>query len=554
MANDLKSFQKECKDLHVFLSQSLFSSKFKNYFYGVFCQLFKVKYNRKTRPNIQLTYEVLINATFTLQIISLAWYPKMKVHGWSSYKTFWKIIGWTSYDSICANLGIMNFCFFGTISLIGMCLVSFTVFGFYIYIKKDPPIYISIFPKKIAMLLTTVCLIPSTMILLMITKYSMLDTQEIEEYDGLSSSILDFGTIGIILSILCLLILVPINVCSEYFSCDIQHSHSEKNLKSRSFSLLDLQKRIFYTFTCVLFVSFGDSNVIVHQAILLSYALFLSYKSVTVLQYFNIFENIIEACKMGSISTMILVFIFGEILDDALIIVVFTLCLQPIVFLLMARLVRRNYTRLKDSTDYPSNQYEFERKFRHLLIDKDYEDKLWVLDLFKVYWKANQFQKDKLFVIWEFSYCITIVKNERLARVKLSKIANAKSSFEGEIQEWRLFTWLIKRKCKSFPETNYLEFLKEYSRIRNQDEELCYTLIELQIEISLKAPRIHKIVNLANRTANYIISLSEDFKSLCEKYKNLEGYELYGGFLESIKNDHEEANIITRKKKWNKFL
>ncbi|CAG9317070.1 unnamed protein product [Blepharisma stoltei] len=548
MSETFRPIDNEIKDLHTFLSQSLFSSKFKNYFYGFFCQLFKVKYNRKTKPSAQLSYEILINVVFTLQITSLAWYPNMNVSGWSSYIFLWKLFGWASYDSICANLGVMDFCFYGTVSLLAMCLVSFTVFGFFIYIKKDPPIYISIWPRKIAMLLTTVCLVPSAMILLMIGKYSIISANMIEEYDGLSSSILDFGFQGIFLSLIGLAVLISINLYCEYFSCDIQHSHPEKNLKSRSCSLIDMQKRLFYILACISFSTFVNSEAIYHQSILFSFSLFLSYKSITILQYFNELENIIEACKLSVISFTMLFFIFGELLDSASIVIVFTIFLQPIIFLLIMRLARRNYTKLKDSKECPKNQFEFERKFRHLLTDKDHEDKFWILDLFKTFWKANKFQKDKLFVIWEFNYCLSIVKDERLARVKLSKIGNAKTSFEGEIQEWRLFTWLVKKKCKAFPETSYLEFLKEFSRIRTQDEELCYLLIELQAEISLKSPRIDKIINLSKRTTNYLINISEDLKNLCDKYKNVEGYELYGSFLENISSNHEEAEKMIRKK------
>ncbi|CAG9317137.1 unnamed protein product [Blepharisma stoltei] len=548
MPKTFRPIENDVKDLHTFLSQSLFSSKFKNYFYGFFCQLFKVKYNRKIKPSVQFSYEILTNFVFTLQVISLAWYPNMSVSGWSSYIFIWQLMGWASYDSVCANLGIMDYCFYGTVSLLGMCLVSFSVFGFYIYIKKDPPIYISIWPRKIATLLTTVCLIPSTMILLMIGKYSIISTKTIEEYDGLTSSILDFGFQGAFLSIIGLAVLISINLYCEYFSCDIQHSHPEKNLKSRSYSLIDVQKRLFYILTCISFVTFVNAKAIIHQSILFCFSLSLSYKSITVLHYFNELENIIETCKQSVISFTILFFIFGELLDSASIVIVFTIFLQPIIFLLTMRLVRRNYAKLKDSKECPKNQFEFERKFRHLLTDKDNEDKFWILDLFKTFWKANKFQKDKLFVIWEFNYCLSIVKDERLARVKLSKIGNAKTSFEGEIQEWRLFMWLVKKKCKTFPETSYLEFLKEFSRIRIQDEELCYLLIELQAEASLKAPRIDKIINLAKRTTNYLISLSEDFKNLCDKYKNVEGYELYGSFLENISSNREEAEKMIRKK------
>ncbi|CAG9317069.1 unnamed protein product [Blepharisma stoltei] len=548
MSKILKSNENEAKDLHKFLSQSLFSSRFKNYFYSFFGQLFKVHYNRNTRPSLQLSCEIFINAVYTLQVISLAWHPNMWVKGWSSYNLIWYLIGWASYDSICVGFDIMNFCFYGTISLISMCLVSFTVFGIFIYLKKNPPAYISFWTRKIAVLLTTYSLIPSTLILLVVAKYSIIDARTVDEYGGLTASTLNFGLLGVFSAVFGLVVLISINFYLEYFSCDINHSNPEKNIKSRSHSLLDLQIRLFYFLSCVSFVLFINEIVYIHQSFLFCYSIFVCYKSLTVLQYFNVLENIIVACKLSMISSTLSFFIFGELLNSATIIIVFAVFLQPAIFLITIKLVKRNYKKLGNNIGKPSNQFEFERKFRHLLTDKDCEDKFMVLNLFKNYWNANQFRKDKIFVIWEFNYCLFIIKDERLARVKLSKIANAENSLEGEIQEWRIFTWPVNRNCKAFPETSYLEFLKEYSRIRNEDEELCYAIIELQIEISLKAPRINKIVNLANRTTNYVKSLSRDFKALVEKYKNIEGFELYESFLENISNNHEEAGIINRKK------
>ncbi|CAG9317076.1 unnamed protein product [Blepharisma stoltei] len=399
MSKNVQSAESEAKGLHSFLSQSLFSSRFKNYFYGFFGQLFKVNYNRKTKPNVQLTYEIFVNVIFTLQVISLAWYPNMKVNDWNLYKLLWQLMGWASYDRICANFGIMNFCFHGTISLIGMCAVSFTIFGFFIYIEKDPPAYIAILPRKIATLLTKFCLIPSTLILLLVAKYSIINAQTIDEYGSLSSSMLDYGFQGFLAAALGLIILLSINIYSEYFTCDIQHSHPEKNIKSRSSSLLDLQIRMFYIVTCVSFTVFVEETIFLHQSVLFLYSLFVVYKSLTTLQYFNAIENIIIICKLSMICTTLLFFILGEILNSATIIIVFTIFLQPVIFLLTIKLVRRNYKNLGDNIDIPNNQFEFEKKFRNLLIDEENEDKYQVLDLFKIYWKANRFQKDKLFVI-----------------------------------------------------------------------------------------------------------------------------------------------------------
>ncbi|CAG9317126.1 unnamed protein product [Blepharisma stoltei] len=550
MSRDLDTATKENSDFHVFLSQSLFSNRIKEYLYGFFGQLFKTKYSHKVKFRIQLVYELLINFTFILQLSPLWWSPSMKASGWSSYRGFWQGIAFVSYDEVCAYFSIMNFCLYGTIFLIGSCIGSFLIFGFYIYFGKEIPLILSILPRKIAVLLTTVCIIPSTMIFVMMIKYSIVKYEKIQEYAGeMSSSVYNYGVWGVFLGLFCLWALIFVNIFSESFSCDMKHSHSQKNLKARSCASFDLQRRGFYMIMCILYVSFGNSDhAFAYQIVLLMGSLYLFTICVKSAQYFNVIENSIQACNLAVISSTLLFFIFAQILDNALIIMLFTFCILPIVVYLTTIMVNKKYQNLRKNPNIPINQYEFERKFRHLLSGEKATNKTKILNLFLKFWKESQFIKDKLFVIWEFNFCLDMLKDERLARIKLSKIAYAKSSFEGDVQEWRLFNWLVRKKHSSFPDTSYLEYLKEFSRIRSQDEELCMILTELQAEFSLKKPRIQKLVNLVRRSAQHILYVSDGYKNLIEKYKKLEAFEIYASYLDDILSYHEEAKAIVRKK------
>ncbi|CAG9317120.1 unnamed protein product [Blepharisma stoltei] len=541
--------QKESVQYSDFLTQSLFSSKIKTYFYGFLGSLFKIKYHIKTKPRVQMLYEVIINSVMTLQLTTLVWYPDLGIEGWASYKIFWKWLGIVSYDQVCASWNIMGFCFYGTLVLLAICIGSFWIFGTYIYFKKEPPVFLAGFPQKIAFFLTSVCLIPSTMISLMVLRYSFIPKEGVEEYDGFSSGgTINFGIPGAIFSIICIISLVVISVFSELFTCDIKHSHSNTNLKARSSAALDFQRRWFYVFMCFAYTIFSDSNIIIHHIISAMYSIYLFIKSIVVLQYYNVFENSIQACEQASISMTLLIFIFGQIMDNAMITVFFTLFLQPLVLFFTFTITKKNYQNLPEiGTTNIRNQFDFERKFRHLLIDNSQENKEKVLNLFKEYWNLSLVLKDKIFIIWEFYYCLYL-KDERLARIKLSKISSVNSSIEGDIQVWRIFKWLAKSKYKPFPDVNYLQYLKELGSVKKFDEELCLVLVELQAEFSLRSPRIDKLIKLVNKTSTSIKETSERYKSLIEKHKNFESYDLYASFLDNITGNHEEANLINRKK------
>ncbi|CAG9317095.1 unnamed protein product [Blepharisma stoltei] len=546
---DLNNDQKESTDFHDFTSHSIFSNPTKEYLYGFFGHIFKKKYSLDTKFKNQILYEIVINVILILQLSTLSWHPSLTPSDWNSYQGFWKSFSYINYDEICTTFELTDFCFYGTISLIGACLWFFITFGIFMYLEKDIPMILALLPRKIALLLTSVCIIPSTIILTMVIKYSLEEKSVIEEYSGnFSPETYDYGILGIIAGICSLLALIFINLFCEAFSCDMRHSHFKKNLKARSSAEYDLIRRWFYMIISILYVYIGNNNAWIYQIIFFLFCFYLCIRSMQFLQYFNVIENCIHACKLSSVSCTLLILIFGELIDNALIIVWLHLFFLPFVIYLTVRITRRNYEKMPDIKKPILTQFDFEQKYRNLFVDDGLENKEQVIELFKTFWSMPGFHKDKLFVIWEFNFCCFIIRDERLARIKLTKIGESKSSFEGDIQEWRLFDWLFRKHKSSFIDLDHLEYLKEFSKIKKHDEELCMILNELHAEFTSRNPRVNKLTHFSNRIARHIQSLSNGYKDLIEKYKNMEAFEYYATFLDSIMNDHDEADFIVRKK------
>ncbi|CAG9317094.1 unnamed protein product [Blepharisma stoltei] len=532
-----------------FLEKSLFASKIKENIFRILGDLFKTEYSTKVRLKEQVTYEILTNLILAMQLTSLTWYPSINIEGWESCVSFWQSVGVASYDQVCASFGVMNFCFYGTISLVGVCLLSFFIFWLFIYFEKQIPKIVTIFPRKIAIFLSTLGLIPSWNLSLMIMKYSLINANSVDEYDGnTSASSLNYGILGFILSLFTLIALLPFLLFSEAFRCDIKHTNGKKNIKARSSVQLDLEIRSFYIFMSISYVTFGSNNILIHQVILLIFSALLFIKCLFYLQYYNIIQNFIQASVLASITSTLVIFIFGQIMNNALIIVVFNLFMQPMMILFAIYIVKRNYSKLKENQNVPKNQFEFERKMRHLLMDKTIEDKISVLNLFNNCAKDINFNKDKLFIIWEFNFCIAVIKDERLARMKLSQVRHFESSFEGDIQEWRIFYWLVSKKFTAFPDTLYLEYLSDFTLVRKQDEKLCDLLVDLQSEFSLRVPRMKKLEMLVSRACCLIKRTDEGYKQLVRKFKQIDAMENYTSFLYNIMNNQEEGDKLNRKK------
>ncbi|CAG9317106.1 unnamed protein product [Blepharisma stoltei] len=525
-----------------------FMRRMQNLIFSFFGEIYEVKYSGKTKWTTQLIYEIFINVVISLQMSSLAWYPNLSIDEWESYHNFWVLIGVANYSEICGWFNTMDLCFYGTISTIGACLASFIAFGVFFYFEKKPPSLLIIVPRKIAGVISTVCFIPTTIILLMILKYSTGKFESVDEFTGSVTKNLNFGPIGMVFSILCLLVLIPMAIFTEVFSCDIRHSKFRKNIKARSSAALDLQRKLFYASLCVSYITLGVKNAIIHQIFWFCCSFFVFIKILWLLHFFNYIENAIHAYKFGSTSLIFLIFIFGSSINNSLITLTFTLILQPIAILLIFHYTKIQYQKLKNNSKIPRNQYDFERKFRHLLTDQNSEDKANILKLFNQYSKLTYFKKDKLFVEWEFNYCLHTLKDERLARVILAKAGYCESSFESSVYEWRILEKLKNKANEPIPEFIYLEYLNEFGKTKYFDKKLCYLIIQLQTEFSSKSPRFKVLVDLTNRASKCMEKVKSKYSSIIEKYANIGGFELYASFLENIEHNYEESDKINKRK------
>ncbi|CAG9317110.1 unnamed protein product [Blepharisma stoltei] len=321
-----------------------------------------------------------------------------------------------------------------------------------------------------------------------------------------------------------------------------------KNIKAKSSTSLDLQRQSFFIFMCASYVCFDSKYAIYHQLICFLLSFLLEIKTIWSLQYFNCIENTIQACKMGSISLTLLIFIFGELLDNSLLILVFTLIFQPILLFYLIFYTLKSYKNTKDYDNSSRNQFDFERKYRLLLINPNPDNKYQILKLFDKQWKMIHFKKNKLFVIWEFNFCIYILNDERLARVKLTKLALCENSFEGNFQEWKVLNWLKNSEGREFPEIKYLEFLQKFGKLKERDEELCYLIIKLQTEFASRAPRIRWLEKLSTKTAKIMQKVNEGYKIDTEKYKNTETVSLYASFLKNILKNYNDSILLEKKR------
>ncbi|CAG9322472.1 unnamed protein product [Blepharisma stoltei] len=534
--------------LEVNVSQGFFKP-WELFLFEIFEKIFHLKYNEKVKFRQQIITEIFTNTLMSLQMISLAWYATMDISEWDYYYGFWKLVGYLNFVSFCDSLQIIELCLYLQIFLIGFCMANFLLILIYRIFKKiyHPTAYFIL--RKVAEFLSTIFYIPCTLTLSLLFKYSILDYPLIEEFSGKHDAVkINLGPAGAFLSLILMGFLYLMALIYTLFSADIRHFYVTKNFVSKSNSTADLYLVSFITAECWLFVLFGYNSTLYYQTALACFSIGIFLSIFYSLPYYNPLENGIKAFNILSLAIASIIFLFGRMIDNSLIIILLNIFLQPLLCYFTIRGAKINFFHLKLKGGIPKNQYDFERISRHILCQRKQDNPSQVIDYFTKCSKDKNFKKDRLFVVWEVNFCLYIMEDERLARIKLIQILSELPSAEGMVQSWRAVKHVDEISSDLFTDVIYLSYLTDLYRVKRQDEELCYSLLDLWSEISSKSPRFFKLHHLVIMISDYISDIKKVYDVLVTKHKHAQIFDQYISFLENILGDSDYANIINSRK------
>ncbi|CAG9325445.1 unnamed protein product [Blepharisma stoltei] len=511
-------------------------------------KVFKVKYHNKMNYRNQLIFEITTNIVIALQMLSLIWYPDMNIKQWNKYNSLWNFVRYFNLISICSEIDAIVLGFYGIISLILFCIASFIFVAVLGYFKKEAPSIITALTQQIISFISTIAYIPGLLFFSMIFKYSSFGYTEIKEFHGNKSvSQLDYGFIGAALGIIFDFLLILLAISHELLTADLRHTFASKNIRARSHSTIDVETLLFYPIQVFLYLFVGNSSTVYYQLSLFIIGGLFTIHILYYLPYYTPVGNSIESSRMSMFTITIIFFFIGYALDDAGVFALLGVCLQIFIAGGTTIIAYSSYNKAHKRKNEIATQYDFELKIRHLLMNKSTDNRKKVIDSFTYFSKQKKFIRSKLFVIWETYYCIFILKDERLARIKFSKIINYKSSPEAWIQELKIIKWFEDNKSNVFAETNFLEYLIELDKVKTQDKSMCFMLLKLWNEITAHKPRINSLRKYVAKVAENISYAKTSYKNLIGIHKHAYAFEIYGTFLQDIAGDYEEGGIILRR-------
>ncbi|CAG9327541.1 unnamed protein product [Blepharisma stoltei] len=505
---------------------------------------FVLKYDLNIKKSTQYLIEIIVNLIIFCQMITMLWYPDMEIQNWSSYLIWWRLIGYFSFDTICADLNTFQNAFYISISQISASTLALVIFCLFKQNKWKICKLLLVFPTYILGAMSTVGFIPTNLILIITIKYSLFSYSKTDEYVNLTPKEIDVGIIGIILGIFSLVQLTVLCIFREIFTADTRHSFAWKNIKSRSNSSYDMLLVICKQFFVFMHISMNSKKVWYYSIIMIFSGIlaFIAWKSDS---YYSPIVNLIQISTMLGLMGISLNFLIGIWMDNSGIIPLLSICVVPLALGLIFYWIRK-FSLNKPNKGIYLDQHTFELTIRKQLISRNYQNYSQIFDKFSEIHKTSQIIKDKLLVAWEVNYCLFSVKDISLAKIKLARMSQVRDSFEGEVQEQRIYQWFKLNEKNLDDENDFLVYLNELELAKREDKALCKFLLDLWKEASLEKPKISKLEYLVKNSASLIKSVNSIYTKLL-KEKHPKSHEIYGSLLQNILYEFNRGKIILDK-------
>ncbi|CAG9329399.1 unnamed protein product [Blepharisma stoltei] len=204
---------------------------------------------------------------------------------------------------------------------------------------------------------------------------------------------------------------------------------------------------------------------------------------------------------------------------------------------------------LGKSKETMKNQYEVEWFLRSKLSAKGDFDATDILKKFSGSLEIEGFYSDKLFTVWEAYYCIDVLSDERLARIKLNKAVSMRSTLEGDFQVWKCKILLEEHSIGFYEDISTLYYILQLENIKKKDEILCNKFLDFWAEITSDKPMMAKLQHFSGEISRKLDEVKKGYSDLVKSFpNNIYCHELYGSLLMDIlKNNEIGFKLLSRK-------
>ncbi|CAG9311213.1 unnamed protein product [Blepharisma stoltei] len=525
-----------------------------NSIFELYCQLYHSKSIEEKSLFSQKATKSIESGIWSCQIASLLWIPSLSIANWNQTKKIWEFIGYSRLDNIFSDLDLLFEFFYLSITITFVLFLSYNVLLFITYRSFILPRLVFDIFNWVFNLWTIMLFIPSTVIFSIFLKYNFLPQKFISEYkNNNDSESFELSIAWQIFIVLAMIINFLMILFYTEFSGEMRHFASEKIIKAKAHSKIDVHTIIFTYFSAMICVLFDENNIIYFQLAEMIISILIIIEIIVLLPYFSYYSNLMLTLQFLTVAFISFGFILGNLIDNSLFIILITIFLWPLSVLFAIQITWLFQKKLNskppiDLTGIKS-KYLLEKSLRQSLCKNDIENKSQIIYLFEKFFLENVLLRDKLQGIWMANYCLFTLRDESLAKFKLCK--------SKKILEWNLETNFqeylcsINAKCTSPSEsTEFIDYFQQLMIIKNQDFKLCAKLLKFWEEIISHKPSLCRLTKSLDWLDKRILFLNSQYTDLTAKFfYSKEFLSLYASFSKDVLFDQEKSNFLENKLK-----
>ncbi|CAG9323961.1 unnamed protein product [Blepharisma stoltei] len=489
-------------------------------------------------------------AIWCFQLVALVWIPNLPIKNWSGNIFIWEIIGYLRLDNTCAEFGILGECLYLAVFIAIFNFLGIFLLAYCIYNSFEIPTYALIIFKRTFYLWVTMLFIPSLTLFSIFEKYNFSPHNTVLEYRS-NNSFKNFEINSAFQVAIVFVMIISFFLLLSYteFSGEIRHFASSRTIKAKAHSRIDNHAAIFMYFLPIIYAMLAENHIIFYQILIMLASLALMIESMKFLPYFSIFYNSIVILRFFIIALISFIFLLGYWIDNSLSIILFAIVLLPILSIYFIYFIVKRQQGA--SISLPNNligidtQYKLEKVLRQALCENDTKNKNQIIEIFELFFMT--LNRSKLQVVWETNYFLYSLKDESLARVKLSKIKT--------VLDWNWEASYQAYLCQKNIEDSYmsesstfLSFFQQLNWIKRKDRKLCKNLLKFWKEVTSKKPILKSLITKLKAIDDRILFLNNEYSQIITKFSNSrESLALYASYTRNILYDIEKAIMLDNK-------
>lgn len=506
-----------------------------DFLFGILLEIYPSRPLSSKSSWIAVSINLLLSFFVYLQSLQFLWHSNMAIPNWTAYQNFWMLVSAPGIYRITDSLGLLREFAYVTLSTI-LCLICVLIILSVIKLKNKTtsPIF-CLMARILFELVSNICFIPIFFLLLRIC----LNTKE-EIYRDEFENSLDFGESGKILAGFGLALVGFLTLLFEGCHFEMRPQKDELFMFSKIDSKTDLCIKGAQIINCLLVNYLSKSN---QEKILLANVIMNGLCAgmlIMKMPYYSKYFIVFRAFLQLSLALTSLFFLIGYREQNATVILVLYLIMQPLIAFLTYSLVEYRVKKIAlKKVSAKKNFSTFELSIRPDL--RTGSDKTMLKKLNENYIESKD-RKNKIITAY---YCNDILNDCSLGLNKISNVSHRGFNIPLNYQIFKCKKFLLKLNEEHSLIFRLDKYLKTLIEIKEKDKEICLDYFKFFAILLKKNQSIDNLKNSVFKLMSKLEILDEFYVNASVQFHHSkELKEMYGSFLSNIKGDSNQGQEI----------